>query len=238
VVTTPHGDMGTFHRLAAMSLLLVGVVGCATAAPSLPERHTLGERDFIQQLAPGVWRHVTYQDLPRWGPFPANGLIARTSDGKALVVDATWSDVQAKRVLQWSERNVGPVVGLVITHAHNDRDGGRKVFEAHGIPRVSRGDLKPFGLEGEVFFPGHGHAPDNVVVWLRDARVLFGGCMVRAAGTRNLGNTADADIASWHQAVKELLQRFPKATVVVPGHGAPGGRELLVHTATLSQPGR
>ena len=31
----------------------------------------------------------------------------------------------------------------------------------------------------EVFYPGPGHAPDNVVVWVGRERLLFGGCLLK-----------------------------------------------------------
>ena len=45
----------------------------------------------------------------------------------------------------------------------------------------------------EVFFPGAGHTRDNLVVWLPEHRVLFGGCMVKSARGRTPGNLADAE---------------------------------------------
>jgi hypothetical protein len=32
-----------------------------------------------------------------------------------------------------------------------------------------------------------------------------------------------------------VLERYPRAEVVVPGHGDPGGRELLARTLDLAQ---
>ena len=37
-------------------------------------------------------------------------------------------------------------------------------------------------------------------------------------------------------AIVELEQRYPAASIVVPGHGDPGGLELLVHTRALLAP--
>jgi metallo-beta-lactamase class B len=62
---------------------------------------------------------------------------------------------------------------------------------------------------------------------------LFRGCMVRAATARDLGNPADADPNSWKQAMAKVLSRYGAARVVVPGHGDPGGTELLLHTQEL-----
>lgn len=89
-----------------------------------------------------------------------------------------------------------------------------------------------FTLGGEtvrVIYPGAGHSADNVIVYFPARRVLFGGCMVRSGAT--LGNTADGDLGQWDRAAEAALALSPR--VVVPGHGEPGGQELLRRTVEL-----
>lgn len=91
-------------------------------------------------------------------------------------------------------------------------------------------------LDGEeviVFFPGGGHTKDNVVVYLPKRGVLFGGCLVKSMAATDKGNVADADLVHWADSVRAVKARFPGVKVVVPGHGASGGPELLDHTIEL-----
>ena len=91
-------------------------------------------------------------------------------------------------------------------------------------------------LDGEpviVWYPGCGHTRDNVVVYLPKRHVLFGGCFVKSMAATDKGNVADADLAHWAASLEALKARFPDALVVVPGHGAPGGMELIDHTIDL-----
>ncbi|MBN1877765.1 MAG: MBL fold metallo-hydrolase [Anaerolineae bacterium] len=78
----------------------------------------------------------------------------------------------------------------------------------------------------EVYFPGPTHAPDNVVVYFPDRKLLFGGCMIIGGDT--VGNTADADMAAWSESVRALT-RFD-VDVVVPGHGERLDPQLIEHT--------
>lgn len=87
----------------------------------------------------------------------------------------------------------------------------------------------------EVYYPGGGHTTDNVVVYLPQQKILFGGCLVKDLKTNNLGNVADADVNSWPGAIKNLQQRYPRAKVVVPSHGPWGDQSLLSHTLKLLQ---
>jgi glyoxylase-like metal-dependent hydrolase (beta-lactamase superfamily II) len=87
----------------------------------------------------------------------------------------------------------------------------------------------------ELHFAGGGHTGDNIVVWLPDVRVLFGGCLVRSATARHLGYTREAAQLQWPRTVEALLRRYAEAQLIVPGHGKPGGEELLHHTMELLQ---
>lgn len=84
----------------------------------------------------------------------------------------------------------------------------------------------------EISYPGPGHTPDNLVVYLRKAKVLFAGCVI--IGQEKLGNVAEADTASWLTAMGKLA-KFD-ATFVVPGHGGEQyhySPELIEHTKKL-----
>lgn len=93
-----------------------------------------------------------------------------------------------------------------------------------------------FGGESlRVVYPGPAHSPDNVVVHFPARKLLFGGCMIRAA-TASIGYKGDADIENWEAATRSLVSLAPE--VVVPGHGAIGGADLLEHTIDVSHAAR
>ena len=89
--------------------------------------------------------------------------------------------------------------------------------------------LKLGSQEVRVFYPGPSQAPDKVVVYFPDRKLLFGSCMI-LAGDR-LGNTAEADTRQWPVAIRRLEQ-FP-VNVVVPGHGERLDPGLIQHTLNL-----
>jgi len=92
------------------------------------------------------------------------------------------------------------------------------------------------GITGLLtFVPGPGHTRDNIVVYYAPAKVLFGGCLIRPGDSNNLGNTADGDVANWADAVRKAAAQFPDARIIIPSHGAMGGRELFNHTIALAE---
>jgi metallo-beta-lactamase class B len=85
----------------------------------------------------------------------------------------------------------------------------------------------------EAFYPGPSHAEDNLVVYFSEKKVLFGGCMIKSLDAENLGFTKDANLEAWSTSVERVTDRYEQAEIVVPGHGAPGDKELLDHTLAL-----
>jgi metallo-beta-lactamase class B VIM len=209
----------------------------------------------VRDLRPGVWLHTSWHVLDDGTRFPSNGLLVRDGD-HLILVDTAWGEEPTEQLLAWVDAALKlPVRAAVITHFHDDRLGGAPALARRGIPFYGH-PLTPalaatiklpapqvlakLGNAGgvdhvgtaEVFYPGPAHTRDNVVVWLPDSRVLFGGCAVRAA-TSGLGNVADADLDAYPASMRRVLERYGAAEVVVPGHGDVGGTDLLRHTLLL-----
>ncbi|ATB44889.1 MYX family subclass B1 metallo-beta-lactamase [Corallococcus macrosporus] len=221
------------------------------AQPQGPDAYVLADDVSVRKLAPGVWLHVTEVTLEPFGRVSTNGLIIEEGE-TSLLVDTGWDARQGALLLDWARDTLRrPVRAAVVTHFHADRLGGVPALVPHGIPvrglaetaRIAtslgrQGPWETFTESStvgslELFFPGAGHAKDNIVVWHRDSGVLFGGCFVKDGAATNLGNVEDADVAAWPTSLARTRQRFPEARVVVPGHGQPGGPELLSHTEAL-----
>jgi len=206
----------------------------------------------VRPIAPGVFLHESTRALPGLGPIGSNGLVVLGSR-HALLVDTAWGDEATAALLDWVERETGRrATDLVVTHSHDDRIGGIRearrrgirVHEFEGTARRASADGWPppdevFASEAllavddvraEVFFPGAAHSPDNVVVWLPGPRILFGSCMIRSGDATDVGNRADASLSTWEASLAAVEARFPGPTTVVPGHGSPGGIELIART--------
>ena len=213
----------------------------------------------LRLLRPGVWIHTSYYTLPDGSIIPSNGLVVRDGSG-LLLVDTAWGEQLTVDLLDRIHREIKlPVRRAIVTHAHGDRLAGADMLRRRGIPVLAHrltiakamavglaipsdslsglrkaGDAEWVGSV-EVFFPGPGHTPDNLMVWVPSARVLFGGCAVKAAASTSLGNLADADTKAWPEAIRRAMERYPAAEIVIPGHGAEGGKSLLMHTLDLLQ---
>jgi glyoxylase-like metal-dependent hydrolase (beta-lactamase superfamily II) len=85
----------------------------------------------------------------------------------------------------------------------------------------------------EVYYPGPGHTPDNLVVYYPKKKILFGGCFIKSIEADSKGFVGDADLNSWFSSLHNLLNKYPDPALVIPGHGSIGGKELITHTMEL-----
>jgi metallo-beta-lactamase class B len=214
---------------------------------------SLGEDLQVRELAEGVWQHVC-RVTSDGVTFSCNGMVVQGRD-EALVVDTPWNNDQTERLLDWVAQALAPVRHVIVTHSHPDNMGGIDAVHARGIATYGleltaeyakkdghapptqrfseRLDLVLGGVPVEASFLGAGHTRDNIVVWLPGQRILFGGCLVKSADAQNLGFTGEADLDAWPETLERVKQRFGEARLILPGHGAPGGQELIENTLRL-----
>ena len=72
-------------------------------------------------------------------------------------------------------------------------------------------------------------------IWLYTSRqrTCYTVVAVHELSSTSAGNVADADLAEWPTSVERIQKHYPEAEVVIPGHGLPGGLDLLQHTANV-----
>ena len=249
----------TFYKFALNLLFFVPALALAQATPSA--EHHLSDDLQVLQLTEGVWRFVSYQDQGGdWGRIAANGLVVvsdRPETGKvAALIDTPWTDEQTGLLFHWAEETLGAKITVVVpTHSHGDCLGGlgaahtlgahsyghEKTAEfarrdGHPAPRTTFEDHLeiPLGERRlELRHLGPGHTVDNIVVWIPDEKILFGGCLVKAATSQDMGYIDEADLKAWPETIARVAAAFPDAALIVPGHGPPGGAETLRRTVEL-----
>lgn len=228
-------------------------------APGRPETSLAAEPGpdiELRRLSDRVWLHVNAFELPDWGRVEANGLVIVGARG-AVIIDTGWTAEQTRWLLDRARDATGrDALAVVATHSHLDRAGGAGVAAAAGVPvYASRRTRELLGAKGsaithafdataeidlgdgqvELFYPGAGHTPDNIVAFVREDSLLFGGCLVRAGHSDWIGNVEDADLPAWPATMDRVIERYGDARLVVPGHGRPGDASLLRHTRELAE---
>lgn len=236
-------------------LLLLGLAllsACASHKSTANNYETETLRIF--PLTKNVFVHVTYLDGDNGMKIPCNGMIY-FQDNQALVFDTPTNDRTSEELIKWIETTAKhKIKGVIVNHFHYDCLGGLTVFHEHGIPSYANNmtiqlakkngypapqtgfddimllDLGRKKVENRYF--GEGHTTDNIVSYLVDEKVLFGGCLIKADGASK-GNLADANQSEWSLTVNKVKSTYPLLKAVIPGHGNPGDTSLLNYTMAL-----
>ncbi|MGE0077898.1 MAG: subclass B1 metallo-beta-lactamase [Bacteroidales bacterium] len=209
----------------------------------------------LVKISDNTFVHITYTNDPKFGRFPSNGLII-TNNNEAFLFDTPFTNEQTKELLDFITNSLKlKVIGFAPNHWHKDCVGGLEYLKSIGVKtyanQLTIDILKEKGLpypevgfkdsiqlfigDKEIlcYYLGAAHSTDNIVVWIPSEQVLFAGCMVKSIDAKNLGNTVDGDLKDYPTTIQNMLDKFPDAKIVIPGHGNFGGIELLTHTKAL-----
>jgi metallo-beta-lactamase class B len=208
----------------------------------------------ITKLTNDFFIFTTYQ-VYKGTIFPANGMYVVTNRGVVLI-DSPWDTTQFQPLLDtiWNRHQMN-VVLAVATHSHEDRTAGLEFLKGKGVQtftsrltdEISRKDHQKraeflfrsdttFVVGGhsfEAYYPGPGHTEDNIVVWFPGERLLYGGCLIKSVEAENLGNLADANLASWPATLNKIKKRYGKMNYVIPGHQKWTDNTAVDHTLML-----
>jgi metallo-beta-lactamase class B len=216
---------------------------------------TINDDVKLYYLEDSVLIHETWHTSETFGRFSSNGMIV-ISNGKAMMIDTPFDDEKTKAIVEFVSDSLSvEITGLIAGHYHDDCMGGLGYIKQKGIrsfansltikkckelglpvPEMSFTDSLLIHFNGTILecrFMGAGHTFDNIIVWMPDYHILFGGCLVKSAQSQNLGNLNDAVVSDWDITLERIIKTYPEIKYVVPGHGLFGGKELLTHTLNL-----
>lgn len=240
----------TNKLLLLFTLFIAGLASAQTAVHQ--DTILVGKYIKIFPLSTHLYRYVASNF-----DVPSNGLIC-VDNKEALLIDAPEGGNVTDSLLRWITTGLGATVKCaVITHWHGqDRMGGIAAINELGIPSYCSNKTLQIATEKNLAHPaigfddslvlhvgnvavecrflGAGHTTDNIVVWFPEEKVLFGGCLVKDLKSQTLGYIKDADMKAWPVTIQKVIDKFPDAALVFPGHFESGGKELLYHTLELT----
>lgn len=238
-------------------LLMIGfLIGCQ-AKPITGNDSYQSETLEIHKITDQVYQHTSFLQTESFGRVPCNGMII-FHQNEAIIFDTPTDNNTSLELIDWVENHLhGKIKAIIPTHFHADCLAGLDGFHNHGVPSFAHSltielaekngsSLPQNGFEevlelkvGDelvlVEFVGEGHTRDNVVGYYPGAKALFGGCLIKETGAGK-GYLEDANVSAWPVTVAKLKSKYPDIKIVIPGHGKPGGVELLDYTTALFEP--
>lgn len=210
----------------------------------------------ITHLTGDFYVFITY-NLYKGNPIPANGLYLVTTDG-VVMIDSPWDTTQFQPLLDSIKlRHNKNVIMCIATHFHDDRTGGLEYYRQQRIKtyttKLTDELSKKTGKKRaeflintdtifnvgqysfQTYYPGEGHAPDNIVIWFKNQRILYGGCLIKTVDDTDLGYLGDANVKTYAATVKNVQQKCKRPKFVIPGHGDWRSIKSLKHTLQMAQ---
>ncbi|MBS1653688.1 MAG: BlaB/IND/MUS family subclass B1 metallo-beta-lactamase [Bacteroidetes bacterium] len=192
--------------------------------------------------------------------IPANGMYLLTSKG-AVVFDTPWDSTQFQPLLDSIRiKHKKETVLCIATHFHEDRTGGLDYFRNKGIKTYTTQRTDQLSLlHGEkraaflihtdtsftvgqysfqTYYPGEGHTRDNIVIWFKKEKVLYGGCLIKSVADKDLGNLSDANVNTYAQTIRNVMQHCPDPLYIITGHNDWTNKRSLQHTLEMAEAAR
>lgn len=212
----------------------------------------------IVKLSPHSYVHVSYSEPnSTWGRIASNGLVF-VQGGEAFLFDTPMDEPTTIQLVNFIKDSLkAQIKGFVPNHWHEDCIGGLAYLHQVGVksyanymtielaqkkgytvPKNAFKDSLQLKLGKEkifCYYPGAAHSLDNIVVWIPAENILFAGCMAKEMKSRTMGNYVDGDLKAWPGTIERVINRFPSAKIVIPGHGQFGDLGLLTHTLELAR---
>ena len=205
----------------------------------------------VKPVSENVYQHISYLETEDFGNVACNGAFYVVGN-EVIIMDTPTDDEVSKELIEYIEHDLhAEIIGVVINHFHIDCLGGLKAFHDLGIPSYANQNTIDLAKEQGRILPqngfyevdtievgskllvnryfGPGHTEDNIVSYIPEEDVLYGGCMIKSVGAGK-GNLEDANVKEWSISVSRIKTEYPQLKYVIPGHGKYGGMELLDYT--------
>ena len=210
----------------------------------------------ISHLTGDFYVFTTY-NLYKGNRIGANGLYLVTNDG-VVMIDSPWDTTQYQPLLDSIRvKHNKNVVMNVATHFHEDRTGGLAYYKQQGIKTYTTKQTdelsKKRGMKRaefllssdttfsigqykfQTYYPGQGHAPDNIIIWFEKERILYGGCLIKSTDDTTLGNLGDANVKAYSATLKTVQKKCKKPLYIIPGHNGWNSIQSLEHTLKMAE---
>lgn len=210
----------------------------------------------ITHLTGDFYIYTTY-NLYKDYRVPANGMYLVTPKGVVLF-DTPWDTTQFQPLLDSIQlKHHQRVVMCIPTHFHDDRTGGLEYYRRQGIKtyttvrtdELSKKNNKKraeflmtkdtaFNIgkySFETYYPGEGHAPDNIVIWFKQQKILYGACLIKSVEDEDLGYLGDANKKEYAATIKKVQQKCKNPKYVIVGHGDWSSTQSLAHTLMMAE---
>ena len=210
----------------------------------------------ISHLTGDFYIYTTYNTYKE-NQVPANGMYLVTNHG-VVMFDTPWDTTQFQPLLDSIKlKHNKSVVLCIATHFHSDRTAGLEYYRQQGIKtyttvltdELSKKNNKKraefliakdtaFNVgqySFETYYPGQGHTADNIVIWFKKEKILYGACLIKSVNDDDLGYLGDANKTEYASTIKNVQKKCRQPKFIIVGHGDWTSINSLAHTLIMAE---
>lgn len=210
----------------------------------------------ITPLTGDFYIYTTYNSYEN-SQVPANGMYLVTNNG-VVMFDTPWDTTQFQPLLDSIKmRHNKPVIMAFATHWHSDKTAGLEYYRQKGIKTyttvatdiLSKKNNKKRAeflmtkdtvfhvgqYSFETYYPGEGHTSDNIIIWFKKEKILYGGCLIKGADDETLGYLGDANISAYASTLKNVQKKCPNPRFIIVTHSDWNNSNSLKHSIMLAE---
>jgi metallo-beta-lactamase class B len=210
----------------------------------------------ISHLTGSFYIYTTYNTYQE-SRVPANGMYVVTDNG-VVMFDTPWDTTQFQPLLDSIKlKHNQTVVMCFATHWHSDKTAGLEYYRQQGIKTyttvftdelskqnnkkraeflIAKDTVFQVGkFSFETFYPGQAHTLDNIVIWFKKEKILYGGCLIKGADDKNLGYLDDGNKTAYAATLKNVQAKFRKPKFIIVAHSDWRNINSLKHSIEMAK---
>jgi metallo-beta-lactamase class B len=210
----------------------------------------------ISHLTGDFYIYTTYNTYQE-SQVPANGMYLITNNG-VVMFDTPWDSTQFQPLLDSIKlKHNKNVIMAFATHWHSDKTAGLEYYKQQGIKTYTTILTDELGKNNnkkraeflmandtvfnvgqysfETYFPGQGHTVDNIVIWFKKEKILYGGCLIKGADDKNLGYLDDGNKTEYESTLKRVQKKCGKAKFIIVAHSNWKNINSLKHSLMMAK---
>jgi metallo-beta-lactamase class B len=210
----------------------------------------------ISHLTGDFYIYTTYNTYKEY-QVPANGMYLITDDG-VIMFDTPWDTTQFQPLLDSIKlKHNKNVIMCFATHWHSDKTAGLEYYRQLGIKTYTtvltdelskKNNKKRAGFlmtkdtvfsvgkySFETYYPGPGHTEDNIVIWFKNEKILYGGCLIKGADAEDLGYLGDGNTLEYEATLKRVRKKCPAPNFIIVAHSDWKNKNSLRHSIMMAR---
>ena len=214
------------------------------------------EKLKISPLTGDFYIYTTYNTYKE-SQIPANGMYLVTNNG-VVMFDTPWDTTQFQTLLDSIKlKHNKTVVMCFATHWHSDKTAGLEYYRQQGIKTYTTTLTDELSKKNnkkraeflmakdtvfntgqytfETYYPGEGHTADNIVIWFKKEKILYGGCLIKGADDENLGYLGDANVTAYASTLQKVQKKCRKPKFIIVAHSDWKNINSLKHSLLMAK---